>query len=280
MLLHLLLNTLLQSFDLYLVTDTQGDIFHISPDLEKELGLSASEVIWRPIMQLMPVDQSACIHALFGSFFRVGATGAIQMLDPSLQPNGFFGDFWRDLEATGSWSGDIFNQRRGGQVYFQWQTVRAAQNGIGETLVYVCAFNDMSQPQDVDQQLARFSLDDALICLPSRPLFEQRLTQAMLQAVAQNTRLWVFSLGLDGFKAIVDALGHTCLPFAKQALCPRKVLKFGANEVPVYSNRLFKWSSHESVKGADPLDVLLVRTASCVTYLSLTTIPISAVCSA
>jgi diguanylate cyclase (GGDEF)-like protein/PAS domain S-box-containing protein len=299
----LLLNTLLQSFDLYLVTDTQGDISHISPGLEKELCLSASEVIWQPIMQLMPADQSACINALFGSFFRVGATRAIQMrriflsdtshgshifealvlqggnldrpeiywllsrehadrataaglekclplegssqtalmitdpdgrirainsaftritgyshaeivgqnpqmLDSGLQPSGFFADFWRDLEAAGSWSGDIFNRRKGGQVYFQWQTVRAAQNGIGETLAYVCAFSDLSQPRNADQQLARFNLDDALICLPSRPLFEQRLTQAMLQAVAQNTRLWVFALGLDGFKAIVDTLGH------------------------------------------------------------------------
>lgn len=98
----LLLNTLLQSFDLYLVTDTQGDIFHISPDLEKELGLSASEVIWRPIMQLMPVDQSACIHALFGSFFRVGATGAIQSSTPACSRTVFLatsGVIWRPREA-------------------------------------------------------------------------------------------------------------------------------------------------------------------------------------
>ncbi len=299
----LLLNTLRQSFDLYLVTDTLGDISHISPGLEKALGFSAAQWLWRPITELMPLDQCASINTL-GTFFRAGATGAIQMrrvtlchadqdravlfdalvlqggnperlelfwllspadaehntahvlenclplegsgstalmitdpdgriravnaafgqitgyarhevmghtprmLDSGLQSNSFFDDFWRALQANGSWSGDIFNRRKGGQVYFQWQTVRAAQNGVGETLAYVCAFNDLSQPRDASPALPRFGLDDAMVCLPSRALFEQRLANAMALADAQKIGLWVCALSLDGLKTIVDHQGQ------------------------------------------------------------------------
>jgi diguanylate cyclase (GGDEF)-like protein len=59
--------------------------------------------------------------------------------------------------------------------------------------------------EEAIQRLAHF---DVLTGLPNRNLLEDRLTQAIARAKRGRTRLAVFFIDLDGFKAINDTHGH------------------------------------------------------------------------
>lgn len=62
---------------------------------------------------------------------------------------------------------------------------------------------------------------DALIGLPNRALFYDRLEQALTQAARQASELTVLFLDLDGFKAINDTRGHSTGDRLLQAVAER-----------------------------------------------------------
>lgn len=60
------------------------------------------------------------------------------------------------------------------------------------------------------------ALHDPLTGLPNRRLFDDRLTQAMLQAARTHSRVGFFMLDLNGFKEVNDRFGHEA---GDQVLC-------------------------------------------------------------
>ncbi len=64
----------------------------------------------------------------------------------------------------------------------------------------------------LEDQVARnrdLALHDDLTSLPNRRLFDDRLTQALLQGTRSGTRTGLIMLDLNGFKLVNDSLGHT-----------------------------------------------------------------------
>jgi diguanylate cyclase (GGDEF)-like protein len=59
-----------------------------------------------------------------------------------------------------------------------------------------------------ERRLAHRALHDDLTGLPNRVLFLDRLTYSLAQTERQDSRVGVFFLDLDGFKAVNDRLGH------------------------------------------------------------------------
>lgn len=63
--------------------------------------------------------------------------------------------------------------------------------------------------RESEEQAKRLALYDHLTGLPNRVLFNERLNQAIMQAVLCNTLIALLFLDLDGFKAVNDNYGHS-----------------------------------------------------------------------
>ncbi|MDP1652594.1 MAG: EAL domain-containing protein [Rhodocyclaceae bacterium] len=120
----------------------------------------------------------------------------------------FYAAMWRALHGTGNWSGEIWNRRKGGEVYPELLTISAIKAAGGETQGYVALLYDISQIKEQQRKLEHLAHYDALTGLPNRTLLADRLQQAMRQARRRSHRVAAIYLDLDGFTAINGAHGH------------------------------------------------------------------------
>ncbi|WP_369692857.1 EAL domain-containing protein [Idiomarina piscisalsi] len=69
-------------------------------------------------------------------------------------------------------------------------------------------FEDISHHVELEQKVAFFANHDSLTGLPNRTLLADRLQQSMTLCKRNDVELGVVFIGLDGFKAVNDTMGH------------------------------------------------------------------------
>ncbi|MDB6446633.1 MULTISPECIES: phosphodiesterase DibA [Pseudomonas] len=164
-----------------LVTDRDGLIVHVNRAFMAITGYDRGEVLGqRP------------------SLFKSGRHG----LD-------FYQDMFASLANNGEWSGEIWNRRKSGEIYPQWQTIRAITDDSGQVSQYVAVFSDISAIKDSQHELAHLAHYDPLTGLPNRVLFTDRAEQALASAQQHKRGCALLLVDLDHFKNINDSLGHT-----------------------------------------------------------------------
>jgi diguanylate cyclase (GGDEF)-like protein/PAS domain S-box-containing protein len=131
-----------------------------------------------------------------------------RLLRSQRQDDAFFVAMWRDLNQQGYWFGEIWNQRKNGEVYAGMQTISAVRNPQGQVDHYVALFSDITEFKEHERQLEYIAHYDALTGLPNRSLLMDRLNQAMAQALRHGKLVGVAFIDLDGFKAVNDRYGH------------------------------------------------------------------------
>jgi len=120
----------------------------------------------------------------------------------------FYRQIFHSLDQDGSWSGEIWNRRKSGEIYPQWQTIRAIQNDAGHVSHYVAVFSDISALKRSERERAHLIQHDPLTELPNRLLFHDRAEQALAAAQANKRGCALLLLDLDHFQSINDSLGH------------------------------------------------------------------------
>lgn len=121
----------------------------------------------------------------------------------------FYQAMWASLKETRQWQGEIWNRRKGGDIYPAWMTINAIHNDQGQLTNYVSVFSDISAIKESEERLHFLAHHDPLTCLPNRLLFTARLEHALQHAHRQKRVVAVMFLDLDNFKQINDGLGHT-----------------------------------------------------------------------
>lgn len=120
----------------------------------------------------------------------------------------FDDNLWSYLQQQGQWQGEVWNQRKNGELFIAQLMISAVYDGRGVISHYVCFFTDITLQKQQQQQLERLAHFDALTGLPNRALLADRLSQEMRHTHRQNSKIALIYIDLDGFKAVNDTYGH------------------------------------------------------------------------
>ena len=120
----------------------------------------------------------------------------------------FYGAMWRRLGEHGLWQGEIWNQRKNGEVYPEWLTISRVTDAEGQVTHYIAIFSDVSQRKADEQRIRWMAHYDLLTGLPNRALLADRFVHAVSMAERGKEPMALMFLDIDHFKHINDSLGH------------------------------------------------------------------------
>ncbi|HTX24500.1 MAG TPA: EAL domain-containing protein [Steroidobacteraceae bacterium] len=144
-----------------------------------------------------------------------------RMLQSGRQGREFYADMWSTLLASGTWSGEMWNRRKSGEVYVEWLSISAVYDGHGALAHFVGIFSDITERKRAEERVVHLARFDALTELPNRVLLSDRLEQATRTAQRAGTRVGVAFIDLDRFKEVNDSLGHNAGDALLQQLARR-----------------------------------------------------------
>jgi len=181
---------------------------------EEGLRLSA-KVFDNTVEGVIITDAQARILAVNRAFSQVTGYAEAEIRDqnPRILQSGrhdaaFYAEMWQALQESSKWVGEIWNQRKGGEVYPERLTIGAVRDGAGEVSHYVGVFSDISDIKRSQERLDFLAHHDALTGLPNRLLFNHRLSHSLDLARRHQRQLAVLFIDLDHFKNVNDTLGH------------------------------------------------------------------------
>lgn len=120
----------------------------------------------------------------------------------------FYAAMWRELAASGQWSGEVSNRRKSGELYVEWLTIRAIYNTDSAVTHYVGSFSDITEQKATKERAQYLTQHDALTGLPNRALVMQLLEQRISASMRDHTGFALLFIDLDRFRNINDSMGH------------------------------------------------------------------------
>jgi diguanylate cyclase (GGDEF)-like protein/PAS domain S-box-containing protein len=162
-----------------MITDAAHTIVAVNEAFTRITGYSREEVIGRQLLMLQSGRQPDCRSEMSQA-----------------------------VVASGHWSGEVWKQRKNGEVYAESMTVTTLRNADGTVRNHVALLIDITPMKVREQQLERAAYYDGLTSLPNRLLLADRLRQAMAQNQRRARSLAVAYIDLDGFKEVNDLHGH------------------------------------------------------------------------
>jgi diguanylate cyclase (GGDEF)-like protein/PAS domain S-box-containing protein len=163
-----------------LVTDRHAHIIHVNPAFSRITGYSAEEALGET-----------------PALLKSGRHGAE-----------FYAEVKESLRVHGTWSGEIWNRRKDGEIYPQWQCIRSVCDDKGHLCQYVAVFSDISAIKRSQSELDYLAHHDPLTSLANRLAFNERVKVALQHALRGTGNGAVLLLDLDHFKHINESLGH------------------------------------------------------------------------
>jgi diguanylate cyclase (GGDEF)-like protein/PAS domain S-box-containing protein len=170
-----------QTSEAMMLTDPEQRIMAVNPAFERVTGYSAAEVVGQTPLML-----------------GAGRHGA-----------DFYQAIWARVADQGSWEGEVWDRRKGGEIYPKQMRIRTicAERASG-VAHYVAVFSDISAQKAQEARIDYLAHHDPLTSLPNRLAMDLHLADALGNAVRGGSRLAVLIIDLDNFKTVNDSLGH------------------------------------------------------------------------
>ena len=126
------------------------------------------------------------------------------------RPKAFYEEMWATIFRDGTWSGEMVDKRKNGEVFPAWLTVTAVTSPEGILTHYVGSFFDITERKKSDDEIHRLAFYDSLTNLPNRRLLIDRLQHALATSERSGRHGAIMFIDLDNFKVINDTKGHDC----------------------------------------------------------------------
>jgi diguanylate cyclase (GGDEF)-like protein/PAS domain S-box-containing protein len=183
-------------------------------EVEAQLHLTA-QVFANAIEGVVITDEKGIIQTVNAAFTTItgysdkeAVGNSPDFLHSSDQDNEVCKEKKSALQESNNWKGEVWNRRKNGEAYPQWEAVTAICDREGVVTNYVTVFHDLSDIKAREQLLQYRTHHDTLTDLPNRDLFIDRLRQSIVAASRTKGKVLVLFLGLDHFKNINNSLGH------------------------------------------------------------------------
>ncbi|KHJ52757.1 diguanylate cyclase [Vreelandella venusta] len=163
-----------------MVTDARGTILKVNDTFKRITGYSDAEVVGRN-------------PRMFSSGHHNAA---------------FYRRLWRSVLSTGSWEGEIWNQRKNGELFPEWLTISAVHDRNGSLTHYVATMSDISERKAAEQEIHQLAFYDPLTGFANRRLFIDRIGVALKELNRHQRCGALILLDLDSFNHVNDTLGH------------------------------------------------------------------------
>jgi len=132
----------------------------------------------------------------------------LNVLNSGRHEPSFFQSMWRDLRDIGYWQGEVWDRRKGGDIYPQWLTISTVLDASGVAEKFVGVFTDISRIKHATTYLEHLAHHDALTDLPNRLLLMPRLQYSLDRLHRNGGQGAILFLDLDRFKEVNDEFGH------------------------------------------------------------------------
>ncbi|MFA7430080.1 MAG: diguanylate cyclase [Rhodospirillaceae bacterium] len=162
------------------VLDTEFRIIRVNPAFTRLTGFAIEDMLNQPPFMLGSGEHEPNYHELILS----------------------------KLALESAWEGEVWNRRKGGDVFPVWLRLNAVRDEGNTLSGYVAVLSDITHRKQVEAELVRQATRDALTGLPNRSLLRSLMQEVVARATQDGTGCAFLFVDLDGFKAVNDTHGH------------------------------------------------------------------------
>ncbi|MGM0412993.1 MAG: diguanylate cyclase [Pseudomonadota bacterium] len=131
-----------------------------------------------------------------------------RFLSSGRQDEAFYQAMWERLQQEGHWEGEIWNRRRNGEVYPQWESITTVADATGDETHYVAVFHDITEQKRLEAELERLASHDRLTDAYNRHRLYELMNQAVAAQQRYGTPFSILIFDIDLFKLVNDQWGH------------------------------------------------------------------------
>ncbi|MBU0689531.1 MAG: EAL domain-containing protein [Gammaproteobacteria bacterium] len=169
-----------ETHEAIMITDATGNIIRVNHAFQIITGYSAEDVL--------------------GKNPRILSSGR--------HSSEFYAAMWTHLLENRSWTGEIWDKRKNGQIYPKWLTITAVKNKEGVTTEFVAIFSDITNRKQAEEEIFSLAFYDTLTKLPNRRFLLERMQQSLSASARNHLHGALLFLDMDRFKILNDTLGH------------------------------------------------------------------------
>ncbi|MGZ3241624.1 MAG: diguanylate cyclase domain-containing protein, partial [Burkholderiaceae bacterium] len=155
---------------------------------------------------ILKVNKAFCDISGYSDQDAVGQP--LHLLRSNYHDAAFQDAMWEHIRRHGFWQGEIWNQRKNGDVFPAFMTITAVNAHDGNATHYVGTMIDITQRKNAEKEIRNLAFYDPLTGLPNRRLLQDRLQMALAASGRNQREGALLLIDLDDFKTLNDTLGH------------------------------------------------------------------------